>query len=170
MGKAKGLSLLEIVISVTILVVVFFTTFQVFILGFRFYRGTQFSTKLVKLAQDRMEEIIRDRGGGSTGGNWVRFQDPDFVYMVHTQIYSPDPPSQMHYYEATGCTPVYDVLLITVEAKGPVTADMQDTSLTQKIKLKTIVAPSVPFYSTTTLPDRTVDTGSSNLLRQGGMK
>jgi|GEM_PF-2398525 len=170
MGKRKGLSLLEIVISITILIIVFFTTFQVFMLGFRFYRGTQLSTKLVKLAQDRMEEAIRDRGAVGTAGVWTHFPDTDLIYRLLVEVYAPDPPSQMHYYDETEGTPVYDLLLITVEAKGPVDSKMEDTPLTQRIKLQTIVAPSVPYHPTMTLPDRTVDTGSSNLLRQGGVK
>lgn len=170
MPRTRGLSLLEIVISVTILIIVFFTTFQVFVLGFRYYKGTQFSTKLIKLAQDRMENAVRHRGGGGSGGTWIRSTDPDFVYKVRLEAYAPDPPTQMHYYEATAYTPVYDVIIVTVEARGPVTADMNDTSLTQKVKLQTIVAPSVPYYPKTTLPDRTVQTGTSSLLKQGGRR
>ncbi len=169
MGKARGLSLLEIVISVTILIIVFFTTFQIFILGFRYYKGTQYSTKLIKLAQDRMEEIIMGRSGSGTGG-WVRFQDPDYVYMVNTFTIAPNPPTVMHFYEPTADEPLYDIYMISIDARGPVSADMKDGSLTQRIRLQTIVAPSVPYYMGTTLPDGTVQTGSSSLLKRGGMK
>jgi hypothetical protein len=145
-----GLSLMEILISICIIVVVFFTTYQIFITGIRFYKSNQRSTILMKLAQERLEIFVADRkpqgpdAGSYDGvmGTWTRFDAPnnDCQWRVGVlKIHYNYPPSIPPY-------PDYDIYNVTLEAWGPVNPDSSKSPVTKTITLTTTVAPVVPDY------------------------
>jgi Tfp pilus assembly protein PilE len=164
----KGLTILEVVISITIMVIIFFTAYSIFLTGFKFYKTSQYSTKMMKLAQDRMEQVMNDRGPRGPGevGAWVRFGDPHYAYMIDVDYYNvtdssgfstpPDPHTPFNQ------TPNYDLYTITLTAKGPLNPDGTDGAFTKSLILKSLIAPNVSFYPTC-CEDYNNATGASNI-------
>lgn len=169
MKDRSGLSLLEVVISVTILVIVFFTACELFVSGFSYYRTSQYATEMMKMAQDRMELEMRDRGPGGPGRvpAWVRFQDDRYVYMIDVDYYNmtgssgfnPAPTPHTPYKD----NPNYDLYTVTLTAKGPLNPDGTDGALTRTLMLRSLIAPDKTFYPGYSGQDENIRTGASSL-------
>ncbi|MDQ7826624.1 MAG: hypothetical protein RDV48_27725 [Candidatus Eremiobacteraeota bacterium] len=128
----QGLSLLEIVISIAILVMLFFTTYEIFIAGFRYYKATQVSSELIRIAQKEMERIVSERNAVSTP--WQLITD-SYRYMCAVQLVT-----------VTGSHVDYEMYDVTITVEGPLNPDGSAGSLTRSITLNTIIAPSQSFY------------------------
>lgn len=163
MKVPRGMSFLEIVVSVTILIIVFFTVYRIFITGYRFFKTTQSSTTLTKLAQAKLEEIALKRTTATTG--WLPFpQDPIYQYQITAEDYT-QASFPSHYSE----TPVtYDLRRIILTARGPMNPNGTAGSITRTIVLKTLVSPEQTFYPGKCAPDKTVETGASTWWKASG--
>lgn len=170
----KGLSLLEIVISLTILVIVFFTIYQIFTLGFRAYRTSMYSTELMKLAQKRLEEIVEDRNpnGPQEVTSWEPIPDTQYMYMVEVEFYNTtgpsgfDPPANPHTPYWSDPNPPYinyDMYAVTFTAKGPMNPDLSEGIQTKTIVLRTLIAPSATYFVGKCRRDENNTSGGSDL-------
>jgi Tfp pilus assembly protein PilE len=159
--KERGLTFLEILISIIILIIVFFTTYQIFVGGLRFFKRTQNSTKLMKLAQSRIEQIAQNRiQGAIVDEPWTPFPgNSNYRYNVSVSNY-------LNY----SLNPLYDIVAVELTGEGPLRPDGQPDSLTQTIVLKTVVTPIVDNFPGACAADRAATDGSSTLLPKGGEK
>ncbi len=61
----KGLSLIEVVMAIGIILIVFFSIYETLILGFRYYGSVRTGKTLANLGQMKMEEIFANAAKGT---------------------------------------------------------------------------------------------------------
>lgn len=123
MKTKRGLTFIEIVISICILALVIFTTYEALISGYRFYSTTKSSTNLMKLAQGQLETIASNRNPSNEP--WTYFSDRKYQYKVE-QVYQAS----------------YNIYDITLTSRGPLDNKGSVSSLTKTIELKTTIVPN----------------------------
>jgi len=158
-----GLSFMEIVISTVILLIVFFTVFQIFTLGYRYYRQSQDSTELIKLAQQQMEQISRDQY--TTGADWEFLPGSSNRFEYKVEVASTFYPydDQLPKYDPPGPNPTYYLYQVCLIARGPLEPDRSLTSVSKNIYLTTIVTPQQEFFATKCGHDEYEVKGASSL-------
>ncbi len=74
--KAAGFSLIEVVISMTILAVGLLGFISLYGTGFKALKGSSVRTTALRLAQDKMETLRHERPGHITEAHYTKGEDP----------------------------------------------------------------------------------------------
>lgn len=120
----KGLTFIELIISISILMLLLFFTYKVYLSGLLYYKTTVSSTKLMKLAQGQLEKIVAS-GEPVDVTQWTDFSDRLYQYMIQ-QLYKSD-------------SMTYD---ITLTARGPLDSNYKEGPMTKTIVISTVMIPN----------------------------
>jgi prepilin-type N-terminal cleavage/methylation domain-containing protein len=154
MRKHRGLSLIEILMAMSIILITFFTTFQIFAGGYRYYKRTHYSTELMIMAQQRLEDFARMRTTTTpTSVPWSFFPGNRYRYKIDVATYV-----------SYNSSIPYNLYEATLTAEGPTTLSGKQTTDMQTIVMKTLVVPLASYYPEKCRCDENAGTGASNIM------
>jgi prepilin-type N-terminal cleavage/methylation domain-containing protein len=160
MRKQRGLSLIEVLMALSIVLITFFTTLQIFAGGYRYYKRTHYSTELMIMGQQKLEEFARTRTVAHPADvNWSYLPGNNYRYRIKVDPY-------VNYNSSIN----YQIYMATLTAEGPTNLAGKKTTDMQTIVLKTLLVPVASYYPGKCRGDENAERGASNIIDSSKME